>query len=198
MRKTLEYAILAGLSRAPRSGYDLTKWLALVASHFWPVGHSSIYPALAALEADGLIAHEAVPSEQGPERKVYSLTTGGYAALLDWTDGPPPPMQTRDEQLVRALCYGFLPEDRALARLAEVRRYHAARLAHYEQLESQVRNGEPMDCGGGDETDAARIGTLLVIRRGILNEQSYVQWCDEAAALIGAMQPTASARSDDR
>jgi len=189
MRKTLEYVILAGLSHEARSGYDLTKWLALVASHFWPVGHSSIYPALAALESAGLIAYETVPSEQGPERKVYSLTAQGYDELFAWADSPPPAAQTRDEQLVHALCYGFLPEERALARLAEVRRDHTARLAHYEALERHVRNGDAMDCGGRGEADGARIGTLLVIRRGILNERSYLQWCDEAAMLVGAIQP---------
>ena len=194
----MEYAILAGLSHEPRSGYDLTKWLALVASHFWPVGHSSIYPALAALESEGLIAHETVPSEQGPERKVYALTVQGHDELLAWVDGPPPMAQTRDEQLVRALCYGFLPEERALARLTEIRRDHAARLSHYEELEHKVRNGETLDCEGRDSMDAARIGTLLVIRRGILNEQSYVQWCDEAMALIDATQPSPVARSHER
>ncbi len=184
MRKTVDYVILAGLAHEPRSGYDLTKWLARVASHFWPVGHSSIYPALAALEADGLVRHEAVASEQGPERKVYSPTEAGYDALLAWVNGPPPEAQIRDEQLVRALCYGLLPPERARALLAAVRQYHAERLVHYEELERRLRSGDDAKGEAHPITGPAYTGTLLVVRRGILNEQSYLQWCDEAVAII--------------
>jgi len=185
MRKTVEYAILAGLAHEPRSGYDLTRWLALVASHFWPVGHSSIYPALASLEADGLVGHAVVASEQGPARKVYALTARGRDALLAWVDGPPPEAQVRDEQLVRALCYGLLPPERALARLAQVRDYHTERLAHYAELERRLRSGlDPKGEYDGAITGPAYTGTLLVIRRGILSEASYLQWCDEAMAII--------------
>ncbi len=195
MRKTVDYTILSGLAHEPRSGYDLTKWLSLVASHFWPVGHSSIYPALAALEADGLVRHDAVPSEQGPGRKVYSLTVQGREELFAWVDSSPPEVQVRDEQFVRALCYGFLPQERALARLEQVRRYHSGRLAHYEELERQIR-GES-DAGCGDSvTESADIGKLLVVRGGILNEQSYLRWCDEAMAIIAA--PTRSGRVTPR
>lgn len=186
MRKTLEYTILAGLAHEAQSGYDLTRWLSLVASHFWPVGHSSIYPALAALEVEGLVRHEAVPSEQGPERKVYSLTTRGREELLAWVDSPPPAAQVRDEQLVRALCYGFLPKARALARLEQARRDHADRLARYEELERRIR-GEHDGAGEGrGGAGPAGTGKLLVVRRGILNEQSYLRWCDEAATIIAA------------
>ncbi len=186
MRKTVDYTILAGLAHAPRSGYDVTKWLAVVASHFWPVGHSSIYPALAALEADGLVHHEAVSSEQGPERKVYSLTDCGREALLAWVDGPLETAQVRDAQLVQALCYGFLPQERALARLAQVRRAHVDRLAHYEELERQLRSGHDAEDRTHGIAGPAYTGTVLVIRCGILSEQSYLRWCDEAMAMIGA------------
>lgn len=186
MRKTVEYTILAGLAHKPRSGYDLTKWLALVASHFWPVGHSSIYPALGTLEAEGFVSHEAVLSEQGPERKVYSLTERGQEALLAWVDGPLATAQVRDEQLVQALCYGFLPKDRALARLEQVRRAHANRLAHYEGLEEQLRSEHDAEHKPHGMTGPAYTGTILVVRCGILSEQSYLRWCDEAMAMIAA------------
>lgn len=188
MRRTLDYTLLAGLAHAPRSGYELTKWLALVASHFWPVSHSSIYPALAGLEASGLVTHEALPSEQGPERKVYSLTPQGDAELMAWVDGSVAPAQTRDEQLVRALCYGFLPQDRALAQIDRVRAYHADRLQHYHDLERLLRSDPDPRDEGQAISGPAFTGTLLVIRRGILSERGYLAWCDEAAAIIRATE----------
>lgn len=195
MRKTLDYTLLAGLAQEPQSGYDLTKWLATVASHFWPVGHSSVYPALAALEAAGLVWHEATPSEQGPERKVYSLTLDGRAELLAWTDSPPGAAQVRDEQLVRALCYGYLAPEHARARLMAVRREHEERLRHYEALERQI-GGERR---AGQPEDRATLGKRLVVRRGILNEEGYIRWCDEAIAILAAADtPEAGASATRR
>lgn len=185
MRKMVDYVVLAALAHEPRAGYDLTKWLTRVASHFWPIVHSAVYPALAALEADGLIRHEVVASAQGPERKVYAPTERGRGTLLEWVASPPPPAQVRDEQLVRALCYGYLPPGAVRAQLARVRTAHAARLAHYEELERQAQAEAPMAAGGGEGADPAALGKLLVLRCGILSERGYLQWCDEAALLLG-------------
>jgi hypothetical protein len=40
---------------------------------------------------------------------VYSIAEAGCEALLSWVDSPPVERQVRDEQLVKVLCYGFLP-----------------------------------------------------------------------------------------
>lgn len=184
--KTLEYAILAGLAHEPRSGYDLTKWLELVASHFWPAKHSSVYPALAGLEWAGLVAHEVVPSEQGPARKVYSLTSEGRGALLSWADLPAEDTQVRDEQLVKALCYGYLPKDRALELIAEARVRRVRKLARFEELQRRLEGRLDPEGKQNPITGPAYLGTLLVLRRGIRSQKSYVEWCDEAADIISA------------
>lgn len=185
--KTLDYVILAGLIRKPRSGYDLTKWIERETGHFFAVGHSSIYPALARLERDALVEHEVVPSDKGPERKVYSVTGSGRAALLAWADVPPAERQMRDEQLVKALCYPYIPEERALARLEEEKARHKQKLAVYEgherELEYLYREG--------DISREAYLGTKLTLARGLGVEKSYLEWCEEAARMISAGQQRA-------
>jgi DNA-binding PadR family transcriptional regulator len=182
--KTLDYVILAGLIRKPRSGYDLTKWMERETSHFFVIGHSSIYPALARMEREGLVRYEVVPSDQGPQRKVYSITQAGREALLCWAGEPAAERQVRDEQLVKALCYGFLPEERALARLEEEKANHEEKLAHYEGferwLEAELREDRI--------SHEAYLGTLLTLKRGIGAESSYVEWCDEAAKMVSALK----------
>jgi PadR family transcriptional regulator AphA len=178
--KTLEYVILAGLIRRPRSGYDLTKWMERETSHFFAVGHSSVYPALARLERDELVEPEVVPSNKGPERKVYSLTEAGQEALLSWADLPPAERQMRDEQLVKALCYPYMPEERALARLEEERARHKEKLARYAGFEREL---EDMFRGGGISREAY-LGTRLTLSRGTGVERSYVEWCEEAAGIL--------------
>jgi PadR family transcriptional regulator, regulatory protein AphA len=184
MRKPVEYVILAGLVREPRSGYDLTQWMQRETSHYFAVGHNRIYPALSELERDGLVVHEVLPSDRGPARKVYSITQAGGEALLSWVDSPPVERQVRDEQLVKVLCYGFLPPERALARLEEVKALHQEKLARYEgyrrELEVELREGRI--------SEEAYLGTLLTLGRGIGAERSYVEWCEEAAKRLARME----------
>src|SRR5215204_2495384 len=136
--KTLAFVILAGLIRKPRSGYDLTKWMERETSHFFAVGHSSIYPALSRMEREGLVRHKVVPSNRGPERKVYSITEAGREALLSWVGEPAAKRQVRDEQLVKALCYGFLPKERVLAWLREEKADHEEKVAQYDGFEREL------------------------------------------------------------
>ena len=179
-RRPVEYVILAGLVRKPRSGYDLTQWMQRETSHYFAVGHNRIYPALSELERDALVMHEVVPSDRGPARKVYSITEAGREVLLSWVDSPPVESQVRDEQLVKVLCYGFLPTGRALARLEEVKALHEEKLARYEgyqrELEVELREGRIFD--------EAYLGTLLTLKRGIGTERSYVEWCEEGAKIL--------------
>jgi PadR family transcriptional regulator, regulatory protein AphA len=193
-RKTLDYVILAGLLRQPLSGYDLSKWMAGETSHFFAVGHSSVYPALSRLEEAGLVEHRVVASERGPKRKVYSITEVGREALLTWAQEPASEREVRDEQLVKALCYGFLPEERALERLREEKVSHERRLKMYEgferELEVQLREGVI--------SPEAYLGTLLTLRRGIGVEKSYAEWCEEAAEMISSAAPPHFASGPER
>lgn len=182
--RTLDYVILAGLIRRPRSGYDLTKWMERETGHFFSVGHSSIYPALAGLEEGGLVEHEVVPSDRGPERKVYSVTGLGREVLLAWADVPPAERQMRDEQLVKALCYPYMPEERALARLEEEKARHGEKLARYEGFEREL---EDLFREGGISREAY-LGTRLTLTRGIGVEKSYAEWCEEAARMISSAE----------
>src|SRR5918992_508012 len=181
-RKPVEYVILAGLLRRSRSGYDLTQWMRRERSHYFTVGHNRIYPALSELERNGLVVHEVVPSDRGPERKVYSITQAGREALLSWVDSPPVERQIRDEQLVKVLCYGFLPTERALARLEEVKTLHEEKLARYEGY----RRGLEVELREGRISEETYLGTLLTLRRGIGAERSYVEWCEEAKEVLSS------------
>ena len=180
--RTLEYVILAGLIRRPRSGYDLTKWMERETNHFFSVGHSSIYPALARLEEGGLVEHEVVPSDKGPERKVFSVTGAGREALLAWADAPPAERQMRDEQLVKALCYPYMARERALARLGEEKARHEEKLSQYEGFGHEL---EDLLQEGGISREAY-LGTRLTLSCGTGAERSYVEWCEEAARMISS------------
>ncbi|HEV2459331.1 MAG TPA: PadR family transcriptional regulator [Ktedonobacterales bacterium] len=177
------YAVLASLAQAPRSGYDIAHWFAYVTKHFCAFGHSSVYPALADLERQGLVMYTEVPSEQGPIRKVYQLTQAGQDALLDWVDEPAGDAEVRDEQLLKALCYGFLSPERAIALLRIARARHVERARAYEEL---VRVAEADMESEDPHTAAAALGRRLTCRRGVGSQEGYIAWCDEAISSIEA------------
>jgi DNA-binding PadR family transcriptional regulator len=191
------YAVLASLAQAPRSGYDITQWFANVTKHFCAFGHSSIYPTLADLERRGLVTYTEALSEQGPTRKVYQLTPAGREALLQWVKEPAADAEVRDEQLLKALCYGFIPPERAVELLWQARARHAERQQYYEQLvraaEEDMRSTDPQKA-------AAALGRRLTARRGVGSQESYVAWCDEAIAAVTAfasnLDTTAAGNAD--
>ncbi len=76
-RGFLKYYILKLLSEEPLTGYGLMKRIE-EETGFWKPSTGSMYPLLQALEDQGLITHE---GEE--DRKVYSLTKHGHAALTE-------------------------------------------------------------------------------------------------------------------
>src|SRR3546814_16524572 len=84
---------LGVLSRGAASGYEIKKAFEEGPfSHFHQASFGSIYPALNALSADGLVAVRAQAQQKRPAKKIYSLTPKGRtelpAALMP-TPGPP-------------------------------------------------------------------------------------------------------------
>jgi len=189
MRRTIlqmvEYAILSSVALGPKSGYDVAGWFERVASHFCSAGYGRVYPALGRFEEEGLVVHETLPSERGPERKVYSITGKGKEALLAWSGEPASEPKTRDEQLVKALSYGFLPPETVLELLRVARELHAEKLAYFRRLE---RGLEKQRADGGISDDAY-IGTRLTLMRGIGVKESYIKWCEEASTLVTSREP---------
>ena len=71
LKGTLEGCILGILSQKETYGYEISSQLAAY----------GIYPLLLRLEKNGLVSAAFRPSELGPKRKYYSLTSVGEAEL---------------------------------------------------------------------------------------------------------------------
>lgn len=171
----IHYVLMAGVNTAPRSGYDLTLWLANLGQHFWAAEHSSIYPALKQLQLAGLLTYRERPGKKGQTRKIYRLSASGRKELKQWVDEPSADAQVRDEQMVKVLCFDLLPRERIIEHLQRIREHQAAKLFNYEDALERHRE---------IRTEEVRLGPLLTLHRGILAARTYVQWCDEALSLV--------------
>lgn len=81
--------VLAVLREGPLHGYGIAREIERRSEQALRCKEGTLYPALHALERDGLIAGEWRREENGRERKVYVLTPAGQAALAEraqlWT-----------------------------------------------------------------------------------------------------------------
>jgi len=87
---TIEWSLLGLIHQQPMHGYELhqrlsnAEGLGLV----WRLKQSQLYALLSRLEARGYLSATLESQEPRPPRKVFSLTTSGRDAFLEWVQSP--------------------------------------------------------------------------------------------------------------
>lgn len=171
---TLGYAILGLLAQEALSGYDLTQRMKGRVGNFWSAGHSQIYPELSRLEGDGYVTHSVVAQQDRPDKKVYEITAAGLKALKEWVTEPPSPRAPRDELVLKAYCVWLADPEKA-ARL-----FREEELRHEDQLAGYKKTRNWMESEHGEEVvrpDSPWFAGYAALRRGIIYERGYAEWC---------------------
>jgi PadR family transcriptional regulator len=78
---TLDALILKTLTRGPRHGYAIARFIEVTTGEAVLIEEGSLYPALYRMERRGWIEAEWGTSELGRRAKLYRLTTAGRAQL---------------------------------------------------------------------------------------------------------------------
>jgi DNA-binding PadR family transcriptional regulator len=168
----LEHALLVALSERPASGLELAKRFGRSIGFFWHATHQQIYRVLARMDADGWVSVTEVPQRGRPGKKVYDVSPRGREALATWLAEPTPTLGLRSELAVKLRGASF--GDRAAvldvvrANLAD----HHARLDHYGLLMKRDYP-EPSTLTG------LELDQYLVLRGGILMEETWIAWLTE-------------------
>jgi len=79
LKGVLEGSILQIIARRSTYGYEITQQLRTLG--FEDVVEGTVYTILVRLEKNNFVHTEKKPSEVGPPRKFYSLTTDGFKEL---------------------------------------------------------------------------------------------------------------------
>ena len=132
-RGALHYIILGLLGAHPMSGYDIKRAFDRSLATYWNAGNSQIYTTLKTLAARKLVSSETIQQEGRPNRRVYSLTPAGRAALDAWLAEPVPSRFTKDEFLTRLFFCGQTSDAIALRHLEEHEEALHAQLADMER-----------------------------------------------------------------
>ena len=175
-RMALEHALLVALCEQPASGLDLTKRFGRSIGFFWSATHQQIYRVLGRMDGDGWVSVEAVAQEGRPDKKVYAVTELGRAALADWLAQPTDTQSLRSELAVKMRAASFGDREAVLdvvrANLAD----HHVRLDHYEQL---MKRDYPDPTALLSSGPSLELDQYLVLRGGVLMEQTWITWLTE-------------------
>jgi DNA-binding PadR family transcriptional regulator len=172
----LREVILTVLAHRPMTGYEIARNFDQVLSHFWRASHQQIYRELARMNSEGDVVFRAVEQSGKPEKKLYSLTRAGRAALKKWVAAPTDPPRPQYDLLVKLLA-GLLVNKAALVReIARVREETVAYLKILRSMEVQCLKQPPQT-----SYDHA---LFLALRRGLLLVEAQLAWLDEVRGFL--------------
>jgi DNA-binding PadR family transcriptional regulator len=172
----LREVILTVLAHRPMTGYEITRNFDQVLSHFWRASHQQVYRELAHMNGDGYVVFRAVAQSGKPEKKLYSLTKSGRAALKKWVATPTDLPRPQNDLLVKLLA-GLLVNTPALEReIVRVQGETDAYLKILRAMEQQCLK-QPLNTG----YDHA---LYLALRRGLLLVEAQSDWLGEVSRFL--------------
>ena len=179
---SLPHAVLTSLLEKASSGYDLARRFDKSIGYFWHATHQQIYRELARMEAAGWIESSSAPDAGKTRKREYRVLPAGRAELIQWANEPSPPMDLRDEFMVK------LRADAALSEVdlrPEIRRQieqHQEKRAHYGTIEERdFLHGRAL-------TREARI-QHMILKKGILYEEVAIGWAQEMLDVLAQELP---------
>lgn len=180
---SLAHAVLTSLLEKPSSGYDLARRFDKSIGYFWHATHQQIYRELARMEASGWV-ESSVPADAGKTRKKeYRVLPAGRAELARWAGQPSPPMDLRDEFMVKLRADAVLTEVDLRPELARHLELHRGKLAQYRAIEA--RDFSP----SGSLSRNAQI-QHMILKKGILYEQNSIAWTLDMLAALNTLADT--------
>ena len=188
-------AVLQLLSREASSGYDLKKRFSESVGRGWHAYDTQIYRELKTLEGLGLASGEQVKGAAGPQRRVYTITDDGLAALTAWLASPVDITKIKNEFVLRIWTADLFPPgefERILLVIQDQLQGTLAReVAVRDKLVDQFGPPEVTD----DET---AVGRMLCVEHDIAVARTRLLWVERAltVARIRAKRSTRSAAAE--
>lgn len=174
---SLAHAVLTSLKEKSSSGYDLARRFDKSIGYFWHATHQQIYRELARMEAAGWIESSSAADAGKTRKREYRLLPAGRTELARWAQEPSPPMDLRDEFMVKLRADAALGEVNLTDELRRHITLHQDKLAHYRAIEARdFVHGKPL-------SRHARI-QHMILKKGILYEEGSISWGQEMVDVL--------------
>ncbi len=185
---SLAHALLTSLLEQPATGFELARRFDRAISPFWHATHQQIYRELARMESAGWVNSN--PVEDGGRRRSrsYAVQSAGRDELLRWAGEEVPLQPLRDELMLRLRAdaiAGPLGIEREIERRMAL---HVDKLRAYRAIEAQ-------DFPVGRITSRKARIMHLILKAGILYEESWITWSREALAEFAALSTAPSEKT---
>jgi DNA-binding PadR family transcriptional regulator len=167
-------AVLGALSIAPMTGYALREQIRDALGHFWAESFGQIYPALTALENEGLIERQTAARAGS---STFALTPAGSIRLRDLLAETPQTAQPRNGLLLRLFFGRQLGAEACRRLILDARDRGEAELASMRAIRGELET----DTG----PDAPYI--LLTVAAGEHSARASIAWADEALQLLDGL-----------
>ena len=183
---SLRDAVLAALLEGESSGYDLAKGFDASVANFWMATPQQLYRELDRLADHGLVQARVVRQERRPNKRMFSLTEAGRAAIQQFTARAPKPCAIRDELLVKVNAVDAGDAQAVHEFILERLQWATAKLQRSERFRTRLLDGR-----GEEEylTQAERVGPYLTLLRGISFEEENIRWAKRALTIIDHRLP---------
>lgn len=177
----LRNAILAALLEGEASGYDLSKGFDASVANFWMATSQQLYKELEAMETQGLIAARTVEQDRRPNKRVYSLTEAGRAALREFTAQPAKRTAIRDELLVKVQSVDVGDAEAVRTAIADRLELARSKLARYDRMRARMLAGRTEE---EYFDEAERVGPYLTLMRGRAFEKENIRWAEQSLRIL--------------
>ena len=169
---------MTALSKEEMTGYDITNGFKVAWGHFWHASHQSVYRELASLLKNELVSFTETAQDGKPDKKSYALTDKGRSELVQWLETPIKPKKVNDELLIKFFA-GDVIEVKVLCDDAR-----ALQQASEQKLQSLLHIKNTVFADLGDDAPQHAKCAYLSLRKGILQLNANIQWCEEVLVML--------------
>ena len=173
--RKIDLVILGLLTHEDLTGYDIKKRIDGGIRFFWKGSFGSIYPALNAMEQEGLVRKRAADDSGNREKILYHITDRGTEALKAWLKEEQAANDLKYETLLKLYFGGAAGRDITLRNIQcfeeQIKRELAVLRLYQENLEKVL-----------DQKD--HIYYYLTVTFGIDTYETYLKWCGKAKKML--------------
>ena len=177
----MPYGLLGLLTYQDSTGYDLTKIFEDSLNNFWHAQSSQIYRELDRMEQKGWVASRNVVQDKRPNKRVYSITEDGRAALQEWLNNGTLEFENPHEPLlVRVFFGGYAPE----VTLALLKACRSMCLAGLEVQSNKVRPNIDHYATAISDGEDKRLYWEMTLDYGIAITKATAEWAQQCIEKI--------------
>ncbi len=176
---SLSYAMMGLLTYGPMNGYNLKKIFDKSIAHVWAASLSQIYRELSTLEKKGYVTSIIQKQEEGPDKRIYSITDPGRDSFQDWLRNFPEQTSfyQRDEFMLR-IFFGSRLEKKEI--IKEFEKFITQKIDHIKTLNETKKTLNIYSSEFNVKSaEKEELFWKFTIKQGKMSLQSMIKWAEE-------------------